>query len=639
MRIPPADEKRRADLIALLRQIRAEGADPIEIVPIADALKAACPRGFGAALAEAWPDDRYRRQTLQRYRDRAAKRRISSPSSEAFVAAKPAEVKLYERLVQISHLARYLRESEILALAAERRVSPRTVAEWISAIESKGMEAVVRKPRKDRGKSRSLSSCPEAEAAFRGMLCKPALRDLPIAVMADQIRDAYPEIQSLSDAPFYRIAGRLPKMLRRPDRENRARFGPSGQWEPPYPNHTWALDYARGDIWVWDQDPDEPPYRPWLIDMIDERSRSCMFALYTKETPSRADLGAVLLHAILPKRDEDGRPHERWIQHGMPEHLHADNGKVQASQWLEEVCRTTGTELGLMGDVRHSAVRAPWQNGHAESFFRVVHTHFEHAWFPEAYAGRNPEHRPEGCKGNSGGPRDWKSYPTLEALNYGLRVWVVKKYHEKRNRMMGMTPLEHWQRYSVGHVKLPENEEQYLRQVLMQRADGDGTRLARRGQVQVNGFFYEHPLLQDYDGLAVEVRWDPADLDRVLVFSDRRLVCEANRLRIGNPSEPKDIAALQQRRREKRKATRALRLNAEEVAGMTLPERQEREAKQRAAIEREEAQRKKGTIPFRRPADRVEPQAEPAEMNLLDLFPEHPEEPAGEKLIIFGQEV
>jgi len=451
-----------------------------------------------------------------------------------------------------------------------------------------------------------------------------------IALSIKAVRDQFPGLE-VSDHPFYRIARALPKALQMRDAEWRARFLPTAQWEVPHPNHTHAFDMTIADLFVWDGDPNERPYRPHLTAIVDEHTHCCLFGMYTKEAPSRAVLQSVLLHAWLPK------PDPRWAQHGAPLHLHCDNGKVQDSDWLKAVCNTLGSDLSLAGDIRHAAVRSPWQQGHIERFFRIVHERYESQLGP-GYCGNDRERKPECFQDPTGGPKVWKQYPTLESLNVGLWTWIPVDYHALYHRRLKMTRCEAWQTHARGHIDIPDRD--YLYTALLQR---EGQRKVRRGMLQVNGMFYWHRLLQGYEEASLEVRSDPADLSRVLVFGlDGQALWWAERQSVRNVDSPADLAEL----KEQRRATKQMRRTLAEATGMVAGTDERTYQEHLKKLERE---RRRKTIPFPLPAKTVQPQVEdePTADEILEAVggadPDEVEGEAdrksGELLSIYGIEI
>jgi len=480
--------------------------------------------------------------------------------------------RLYQRLRPLLALPTAARREPLAEAAAHLGLSRSSVYLALTRLRQSDESAAAlnRKPRADRGQVR----IPEAPRQFflRRRL-DPITRHESVQLSIDLTRSAFADLDC-GDYSFRRLEAQLPRAILMREKIWRATFLPSGQWEVPYPNHTWVFDMTVADLFCWNGDPERKPYRPNLTAVVDEHTGSCLFGLYTEQTPSRAVLQAVLLHAILPQSAD-------WPQCGIPEHLHCDNGKIQGSDWLQAVCETFRVDLQLHTHVEHSAVRSPWQDGHIERFFGIAHDRFE-TQFPPAYRGRSPEHEPESYRNR--GPQDWREYPALERLNADFRRWIVADYHSIRHDRLKMSRLDAWQLSAQGHINLPPDEA-YLRHALLQRDQ----RQVRRGRVHLNTCTYWCERLQAFDGMTLEVRWDPADLDRVILIEPGGQVIEAERERAGRVDNPADIAALKERRRRTRAEREAMQVAAETVAGGTEAERDTfqrylRDAQQRAPI-------------------------------------------------------
>jgi len=550
--------EKRAGLIAGLQEARSR-KDFEGILACADALKALLPSGeLETAYREALPGVKHPTQWISRKR-RQVKKRREKTAARIPTTLQPAAVDLYPRLAALRRCPDAQRSHQLELLSAEAGLSVRTLRRKLRAVDREGAAALNRKARTDKGISRTLPR--EAEQLFRALYTHKDTRHLAITDMVGRVREKFPELEA-SDATFYRIAKEIPQAARMTKQEWRARFEPSGRWEAPHPNHTWVFDMTIGDLFVWNRNPDERPYRPHLLAILDECTRSCLYARYTKEAHGTADLQSVLLRAILPKNGDFARD---WRQCGAPLYLHCDNGKVQASDWLRTVCERIHTDLHLLRGVRHAAVRSPWQQGKIERFYRTVHEKFERQ-LGSCYCGNAPHNKPASHIPPEKGLRAWRDYPTLEALNYGLHCWLVGEYHQRRNRTIGLSPIEAWRLYAGDHVRVPE--ESYLRQTLMQRDQ----RQVRRGLLEFHGSTYYHQVLQGYEGLKLEVRWEPADLTKVLVLrEDGSSLCWAQRQETRNAHSPKDLAELKQQRREKRETRKALEQVSETAKTLDSP--------------------------------------------------------------------
>jgi len=193
-----------------------------------------------------------------------------------------------------------------------------------------------------------------------------------------------------------------------------------------------------------------------------------------------------------------------------------------------------------------------------------------------------------------------------------------------------MTRLEAWQLYAPGHIRVPERG--YLETTLLQRA---GERQVNRGRVRLMGYSYElpAPLDQAYDDTKIEVRWDPADLTKVLTFGfDGQPLGWAQREDPISVNNPSDLAAHNARKREKRQ-TRQILAEATHAVATTD------EAAFRAHVqELHEARQQAGIISF--PVEHTTEKPAPDSLTadeILSILPAAEAEP--EKLTIYGLEI
>ena len=526
---------------------------------------------------------------------------------------------LYSSLRPLLDLAPAQRAALVPAVALELGKSEGSVWRLLRRLKEGGAAALNRKPRADRGEIRAPE---EVKQFFLRRRLDPLTRTESIASAALHTQREFASIE-IALGSLRRLARTIPAIATMPKEEWRKTFLPQGRWEAPYPNHTHTFDFTRADVWCWDGDEDHLPYRPWLTTIIDEHSRSLMWGLYTEETPSRVTMQSVLLRAWLPKATE-----LKWPQHGLPTFLHCDNGKVQASDWLDEVCRTLNVDLGeVLAGIRHTEVYSGFQQGKVERAHGIIHDHYERN-LGLAYCGGSPQRRPEDCPGNTGGPKVWQGYPTLESLNYGFRCWATSDYHQRRHRTLKMSRQDAWLLRVEGRLRAAD--EQYLYTTLLQRA---GTRLVHGTELSVNTFTYWHERLQGYHLTPLEVRWDPSDLSKVLVLDgDGQPLLWADRREPRIIGNPKDIAEWREDRRRVRQVKRAV----DEAAKQLAPADQgvfER------ALEQFQQEHEEQVIPFPRRAAGEAPTPPPdlTADEILSILPAADPEPG--KLSVYGLEI
>ena len=564
--------------IDTLRRLRDEHASPEEIVQAADALKATLRRGdYVKALRAAWPDEDFPSQYVSRKRQEAARDRAQT--------GVPADLsddalRLFEDLSQLENAPKNLRAALRDALCRKWRLSPRTVDNKRRAIAAQGSQALTKKTRSDRGEPRDMPQ--EVSVEFTLLRTDRATRHWSVQDCIREIRERHPGMKPISDGVFYRLNSAIPAVDRMTTAQRKARFEHTGVIEVRDPNEVWVFDFTQADGFVWDR-LGEKPYRPYLTAILDECTRSVLFGMYTQEPPSREVLRAVMMHAILPKVGEDGKPDHQWIQYGLPRRLHCDNGKVQHSRWLQEVVATVG-KTGRLREIIHAPAFTPAHQGKIERFYGSVHGWFERRAFPvEAYCGRSPAHKPEGHIGSQGDERHWKGYPTLDLLNIGFRAWVRSQYHCRKHSGVHLSPLDAWKKQAPGHIDVVD--EDYLYNELLFRV---GTRVAAGGTILYEGFRYHSDWLNGRDGMRLSIRVDPANLRRVLVYKeDGSTLCWADRIETTYTDQPTSMKQLELRKQ----ATRADLRRRTDAAKVLADSSPEEKAKLLATADAIEAQR------------------------------------------------
>ncbi len=551
-----------AALIAQVNALLAEGAGPEIVGPLLQRLKQLSKHGScihnlrRIATFRAVKRDSAVSQAAQRWIKRG--QRAALKPSRAAGPVTRQQIGLCQQFLAIDAQPEPLRSRLLEAKAHDLNLSLPTLLGKLRKAKAQGPDGLARRRRRDRGRCREPE---EVQGFFRDRRINKATRHEPVQLSIDATRREFPDLRISADA-LRRLDRGIGRPLTMSKEERRRRYLPSGQWEVAHPNHTWVLDCTVADLFVWDGDPDEKPYRPHLTAIIDECTQSCMWAIYTKETPSTAVLQGVLLHAILPKSDPD------WPQCGFPRYLHCDNGKVQTSHWLRQVCAACHTKLDLMGEIRHAGIRSPWQDGHIESFFGIAHRRFE-GQLGACYCGNDPKRRPDCFADPEGkGPRVWQQYPTLDILNEGFRIWISADYHHgMKHSRLKMSRARYWDLHADGYVAVVP--EAYLRYELMQRDQ----RNVVGPRVSIFNRAYRHEDLIAYDGMRLEVRWDPADLTKVGVVSPSGAVIVAAREPVGSVDDPKDLSALKGWRRRSKAKLEAIDTAARVLAGGTEADR------------------------------------------------------------------
>jgi transposase InsO family protein len=284
-------------------------------------------------------------------------------------------------------------------------------------------------------------------------------------------------------------------------------------------------------------------FRPWISAWLDLKTE-VLPGWFISARPNSETIALAYRHAVLPKRDK--------IM-GLSETVYVDNGRDYRSHYLEGTNRDLGrmqlgtTELfvnshgiRLLGD---EAMEGLWRqlgvstlhtlpaNPQAkpiERFFGTV----ERDLIQElaGWCGNSPETRPgDILKPLLRQHEDWlagrrEETPFLHVAEFALKfeAWLHERYLRTPHARLGCTPLEAYER-EYGNPVVPS--ERAL-DILLMRAE---RRLVRRNGIEMfeRGRWYWVEELAGREGTYVEVRWDPRELGKILVYTDQGFLCEA----------------------------------------------------------------------------------------------------------------
>jgi transposase InsO family protein len=273
-----------------------------------------------------------------------------------------------------------------------RRKKPSRAALWRKWKQYRegGFEALLRKRRKDRGRSRRV---------------KQAVIDRAVALKKDQPRRSDETINQFLQREHHI---KLPKStLYRHLRKagaTRIKLGVSKQKV----RHRWTRDQSNA---LWVGDFEDGPYvfddgrvrETHLSVFIDCHSRYVVEGRYYY----RENLD-VLIDSLL----------RAWANHGASSALYVDQAKVYRAQALKAACGALGIKL------LHRAVRDPPGGGVIERFIQTNQTQFE----SEVRAGE---------------------ILTLDKLNQAFMAWLEISYHQRIHSETGQSPRE---RYEAGKM-------------------------------------------------------------------------------------------------------------------------------------------------------------------------------------------
>jgi transposase InsO family protein len=330
------------------------------------------------------------------------------------------------------------------------RVAAETLRDWLKRYRRGGFEALMPKPRADRGQSRSLP--PEVAEALLALKEGNPKLSVQLVIREARKRPEIPTDLPLPPSTVHRLLARH-GLMDKPAGENgdadRRRFAFQ------HPGELWMSDVMHGPSVSLG---DRTRRKCYLIAFIDDATRVIPFAAFALAENTRAFL-PVLKQAL--------------IRRGLPERLYVDNGANFRSQHLALVCAKLGIAL------IHARPYRPQGKGKIERWFKTVRAQLL-TRLSEDDTG------------------------SLALLNRRLWAWVEGEYHHAPHRgLEGRTPLEQWAQTGEA-VRFPEPgldlDDLFLFET-QRKVQKDRT-------VSLNGVVYE--LDAALIGETVTLRFDPA---------------------------------------------------------------------------------------------------------------------------------
>lgn len=378
-------------------------------------------------------------------------------------------------------------------VATEAGVSRWTVHRWIERYRAKGLVGLCRRHRNDAGQRRLPE---ELQHLIEGLaLQRPAPRISWVCRQAQSVARAngWP-IPSYTSV--YRIVRGLdPGLLiyaHEGSKAYREAFDLIYRRESASPNEIWLADHSALNVATVDKSGRVD--RPWLTVIMDDFSRSVAGYLLGFEAPSSLRTALALRQAIWRKDDH------RWRICGIPSRFYTDHGSDFTSQHMEQVAADLRMELVF------STPGMPRGRGRIERFFQTV---------DQLFSSSLPSYWPSGV------PEPKHQLP-LQELDARFWEWLLADYHMRPNGETGEAPVARWE--TNGFLPhLPESQE-HLDLLLLTVSKA---RKVHPDGIHFLGLRYTDPLLADYVGEDVVVRYDPRDLGEIRVFHGEQRLCRA----------------------------------------------------------------------------------------------------------------
>jgi putative transposase len=192
----------------------------------------------------------------------------------------------------------------------------------------------------------------------------------------------------------------------------------------------------------------------------------------------------------------------------LPSIFYTDNARVFRSKHLLRIA----AELGFV--IKHSKAGVPQGRGRVERFFRTV---------------------AEKCEPLLREQIDSGKVKTLQETNSFFTAWLERRYHDRRHGTLKMTPRQALELAMTSHLDLSRQvDAATVRQAFLWREKRDVSSL---GAVKIYSNLYE--VDESLLGKTVEIRFNPYDLRRILVYHEGFFRCEARPYQMKNFTEPR----------------------------------------------------------------------------------------------------
>jgi len=351
------------------------------------------------------------------------------------------------------------------------RIAAETIRDWLQAYRRGGFDALLPKPRADRGQARALPAA-VVEALLTTKEDHPKL-SVQLVIREARKSPHVPAELPLPPSTVHRLLARHGLMAKTPEdpgERDRRRFAFAQAGE------LWMSDVMHGPSVAVDGRTRRKTY---LIAFIDDATRLIPHAAFAL-SENTATFLPVLQQAILRR--------------GLPQRLYVDNGANYRSQHLALVCAKLSIAL------IHARPYQPQGKGKIERFFRTLRAQILTRLSAEDTA-------------------------SLTALNRRLAAWIEGEYHMSPHRGLDRrTPLEQWAQSAEG-VRFPEPTVDLAELFLFEAK----RKVQKDRTVSLNGVVYEVDAA--LVGETVTLRFDPsAPPQRPLQVCHQGQVCRLARV-------------------------------------------------------------------------------------------------------------
>ena len=397
-----------------------------------------------------------------------------------------------DALIKYRIIQPFLQNVKTLAIICEeQRLSRRTISRWVANYRKYGFIGLLPAKRHDTGKLRSCSSY--VQQLIEGIYLQN--RHLSRASIHRKVQATTAELNT--PCPSYRticsIIAKIPEdmvvLAHQGTKQYKQQFDLLCNHQAKHSNELWQADHMLLDILILSE-TNGKTIRPWLTVIIDDYSRAIAGYELSFLAPSAMKTALALRQAIWRKKEP------QWSICGIPSILYTDHGSDFTSKHIEQVC------IDLKIQLIFSAIGEPRGRGKIERFFRTLNQLLL-SELPGYVNSKNPIAK-----------------YTLAELNVMIQQFIIE-YNQRLHPSVKEAPKALWEMKGF----LP-NMPDSIDQLDLLLLTVTKSRLIQRDGIRFQGLRYLDPVLADYVGESVIIRYDPTDITSIRVFYKNSYLCQ-----------------------------------------------------------------------------------------------------------------
>ena len=383
------------------------------------------------------------------------------------------------------------RSCSLVSIHRKHGIPQRTLALWLNKYRTYGLKGLMHQQRSDKGRIR---------------VCNLNLQQTIEGTYLSHQNFSYASIYRLIveycqqkniQAPSYRFVCRvihnLPNDVKvlagQGDKVYKQKFDLLYRRNASRPNEIWQADHVLLNMPILNAK--NQLQKPWLTVIMDDCSRAICGYELSFLSPSSLKTALCLRNAIWRKSDP------RWKIIGIPEILYVDHGSDFTSKHIEQVC------IDIKIQLIYSQIEQPRGRGKIERFFRTVNQTLLSQIKLLTQSKTASKHN-----------------LSLQSLNRLFYEFLIT-YNHKVHSDLGMTPTARWELDGFLPQMLDSLEELDLLLLTATKL-----RHVLRDGIRFQGLRYIDPILANYVGEKVLIRYNPSDISSIRVYYQEKFLCQ-----------------------------------------------------------------------------------------------------------------